>query len=94
MNLHFIRKSATALITAMALMPFITSVRAADKPLNILLLLADDWRYDTLGVAGNPILCSAATRRSTTCPNSCATSAMKAASATTGASTPMPAIRR
>ncbi len=28
----------------------------ADKPLNILLLYADDWRHDTLGVAGNPVV--------------------------------------
>lgn len=29
---------------------------AADKPLNILVLYADDWRHDTLGVAGNPVV--------------------------------------
>lgn len=30
---------------------------AADtKPLNVLVLYADDWRYDTLGCAGNPIV--------------------------------------
>lgn len=29
---------------------------ASDPPLNILVLLADDWRYDTLGVAGNPVV--------------------------------------
>ena len=29
---------------------------SAEKPLNIVLLLADDWRFDTLGVAGNPIV--------------------------------------
>jgi len=29
---------------------------AADKPLNIVILLADDWRFDTLGCAGNPIV--------------------------------------
>ena len=29
---------------------------AADKPLNILVLYADDWRYDTLGCAGNPVV--------------------------------------
>jgi arylsulfatase A-like enzyme len=30
---------------------------AADtRPLNIVLLYADDWRFDTLGVAGNPIV--------------------------------------
>ncbi len=29
---------------------------AADKPLNILILYADDWRYDTLGVAGDAVV--------------------------------------
>jgi arylsulfatase len=29
---------------------------AAEKPLNILLLYADDWRHDTLGCAGNPVV--------------------------------------
>jgi arylsulfatase A-like enzyme len=30
---------------------------AADpKPMNVVVLLADDWRHDTLGCAGNPIL--------------------------------------
>jgi arylsulfatase len=29
---------------------------AAEKPLNILILYADDWRHDTLGCAGNPVL--------------------------------------
>ena len=29
---------------------------AAEKPMNILVLLADDWRFDTLGVAGNPVV--------------------------------------
>ena len=28
----------------------------ADPPLNILVLYADDWRHDTLGVAGNPVV--------------------------------------
>ena len=32
------------------------SLRAAEKPMNILLLYADDWRYDSMGVAGNPIV--------------------------------------
>ncbi len=33
------------------------SVSAAwAKPMNIVLLYADDWRFDTLGVAGNPVL--------------------------------------
>ena len=26
------------------------------RPMNVLLLYADDWRYNTLGVAGNPIV--------------------------------------
>lgn len=30
--------------------------QAADKPMNIVFLLADDWRFDTLGVAGNPVV--------------------------------------
>jgi len=29
---------------------------AAPKPMNVLVLYADDWRYDTLGVAGNPVV--------------------------------------
>jgi arylsulfatase A-like enzyme len=28
----------------------------AEKPLNILILYADDWRYNTLGCAGNPVV--------------------------------------
>ncbi|MCX8511203.1 MAG: sulfatase-like hydrolase/transferase, partial [Chthoniobacteraceae bacterium] len=28
----------------------------ATKPLNILVLYADDWRYDTLGAAGHPVV--------------------------------------
>lgn len=29
---------------------------AAEKPLNIVVLYADDWRHDTLGCAGNPVV--------------------------------------
>ena len=29
---------------------------AADAPLNVLILYADDWRYNTLGCAGNPVV--------------------------------------
>ncbi len=33
------------------------SASAADeKPMNILMLYADDWRHDTLGAAGNPVV--------------------------------------
>jgi arylsulfatase A-like enzyme len=31
-------------------------VAAEAKPLNIVVLYADDWRHDTLGVAGNPVV--------------------------------------
>ena len=30
--------------------------KAAHEPLNILVLFADDWRHDTLGIAGNPVV--------------------------------------
>ncbi len=29
---------------------------AEDKPLNVIVLYADDWRHDTLGIAGNPVV--------------------------------------
>ena len=47
------------LSTLLAVLLLATSVaRAADTaaPLNILLLHADDWRHDTLGCAGNPVV--------------------------------------
>jgi arylsulfatase len=28
----------------------------AEQPLNVLVLYADDWRHDTLGIAGNPVV--------------------------------------
>lgn len=31
-------------------------ISAANKPLNILVLLADDWRYNTLACANNPVI--------------------------------------
>jgi len=34
----------------------LTLLAAATKPLNILILYADDWRHDTLGSAGNPVV--------------------------------------
>lgn len=37
------------------LQPF-HSLVAKEKPLNIVILYADDWRHDTLGCAGNPIV--------------------------------------
>lgn len=34
----------------------LAATAASPRPLNIVLLYADDWRFDTLGVAGNPIV--------------------------------------
>ncbi len=41
-----------ALVGLLALLPSLK----AEKPLNILVLYADDWRHDTLGIAGNPVV--------------------------------------
>lgn len=42
---------------AVVLLALAPSARAAEpKPLNVLLLYADDWRHDTLGCAGHPVL--------------------------------------
>jgi arylsulfatase len=35
---------------------FISSLHAATEKPNVVVLFADDWRFDTLGVAGNPIV--------------------------------------
>ena len=35
---------------------FCIPVRAGDKPMNVLVLLADDWRYDTLHCAGDTVV--------------------------------------
>ena len=35
---------------------FCAETLAAEKPMNIVVLYADDWRYDTLGCAGNPVV--------------------------------------
>ncbi len=43
----------TLLLFLTALSPLL---QAAEKPMNILVLFADDWRYTTLGCAGNPIV--------------------------------------
>lgn len=32
------------------------AIAASPRPLNVVLLYADDWRHDTLGVAGNPVV--------------------------------------
>lgn len=43
---------ALGLVAALA---WQTEAAAADRP-NVLVLLADDWRWDTLGCAGNPVV--------------------------------------
>ena len=39
-------------------------VHAADKPMNILVLYADDWRYNAMGCAGNARLDTVGTPQS------------------------------
>ncbi|MCH7224770.1 sulfatase [Haloferula sp. A504] len=41
--------------TLLFLLIFVAPLRA-EKPMNVVLLFADDWRHDTLGVAGNPVV--------------------------------------
>ncbi len=48
--------SLSLLLTLVATAPFAAKAAAAEPPLNIVVLLADDWRYDTLGIAGNPVV--------------------------------------
>ena len=43
------------LLAALALV-LAPAARAAEPPLNLVLLYADDWRHDTLGCAGNPVV--------------------------------------
>jgi arylsulfatase len=40
----------------MALLCVLCQHATAGKPLNVVILYADDWRHDTLGVAGNPVV--------------------------------------
>jgi len=47
-------RSLLTLLIGLATLP--AALHAADKPLNLLILCADDWRFDTLGAAGNPVV--------------------------------------
>lgn len=49
------RLAIATLFLALVALP-VRSAVADQPPLNILVLYADDWRADTLGVAGNPIV--------------------------------------
>ena len=42
----------SVLVAFVAILP----AHAEKKPMNVVVMLADDWRYDTLGAAGNPIV--------------------------------------
>lgn len=53
MNVNFPAKIFCLLLITLG---FAAPVAAADKPLNILVLLADDWRFDTLHCAGDPVV--------------------------------------
>ena len=44
------------LLTFLFLLTGFTHAAGVAKPLNILILYADDWRFDTLGCAGNPVV--------------------------------------
>jgi arylsulfatase A-like enzyme len=44
------------LVPILALLSLLGGPAFAAKPMNILVLYADDWRHDTLGVAGNPVV--------------------------------------
>ena len=50
-SLTFIFRNCILAVTALC-----GHVNAETKKPNVLILFADDWRYDTLGVAGNPIV--------------------------------------
>jgi arylsulfatase A-like enzyme len=46
----------TGCLTLAVFASIVVNARAADAPLNVVLLYADDWRHDTLGCAGNAVL--------------------------------------
>ncbi len=49
--------TAARLAALLLCVPYIAAATADEAPpLNILLLYADDWRHDTLGCSGNPVV--------------------------------------
>ncbi|MEO7413104.1 MAG: sulfatase, partial [Opitutaceae bacterium] len=60
MNPILMTRPTTSLIfgisVLLALVQGLGAAPAASKPLNVLVLLADDWRYDTLSVAGDAVV--------------------------------------
>lgn len=48
--------SSLRLFAFLATLLIAASAATADQPMNILVLYADDWRHDTLGAAGHPVV--------------------------------------
>jgi arylsulfatase len=44
------------LLLILTLLEWCLPAGAADRPLNVVVLYADDWRFNTLGCAGNPVV--------------------------------------
>ena len=44
------------LLKLLPLLLILNGVASAEQPLNVVVLYADDWRHDTLGVAGHPVV--------------------------------------
>lgn len=49
-------KHNTPFLLIAAASAFILAADASAKPLNVVVLIADDLRHDTLGIAGNPVV--------------------------------------
>ncbi|MEY2879998.1 MAG: hypothetical protein RLZZ15_2378, partial [Verrucomicrobiota bacterium] len=48
--------AAGSLLLPLSTVAALAATAAPEPPLNILILFADDWRHDTLGIAGNPVV--------------------------------------
>ena len=55
MRMTIVARDVAGFCVALFVLAMVTSC-VASQPLNILVLYADDWRHDTLGVAGNPVV--------------------------------------
>jgi arylsulfatase A-like enzyme len=49
-------KRFTFLLPVVVVLLAVCFAAAESRPLNVLVLLADDWRFDTLGIAGDPVV--------------------------------------
>jgi arylsulfatase A-like enzyme len=50
------RMRGNKFLSALLLLASATVSLAAEKPMNVIVLFADDWRHDTLSCAGNPVV--------------------------------------